>query len=873
MERSGTAILDGITDAFLVLDPEWRCGFGNRKATEQFSAPGRSVVGCSLWELLPEELTGSVGERLRQAAREQSAVELELFTPETAAWLRLSVFPSAEGLALVFRDATRQKQLEMDRVVSLQDERDARVEAQALAAALRVKHEEVELTNEELQATNEELNVAIEELRQVNEALRVRELELQQLREESETIRRIGASVAAELDLQKLVQAVTDAATELTGAEFGAFFYNVIGADGEAYTLYTLSGVPREAFANFPMPRNTKVFAPTFHGTGVLRLDDVTQDPRYGKNPPYHGMPEGHLPVRSYLAVPVASRSGEVLGGLFFGHSGRGQFQPGHERMVVGIAAQAAVGIDNARLFEQARRAETQLRAQAESLRSQQEWLESVLNLLPVPLVFVEPGTARVTFANLAANEVAGGTFPTGKSADEYHTVYYCTDAAGNRIPNVEMPGVRVANGERLDGYQMDWHLPSGRHSIIVYGDTLPEVHGHPALSVLVFQDIGHLKRVEADLRRANETKDEFLAMLAHELRNPLAPMLTAIQILRRQGSDEDVLRRNREVIARQVQHMARLTDDLLDVSRITRRKIRIQPELLDFAALVRNCLDDHRPAIEASGLTLSAELPESPLYVHGDPTRLSQVASNLLSNAIKFSNPSGQIDVQVYPNAAGRQAVLRVGDTGVGISPDLQAHIWDAFTQEDRSLDRSRGGLGLGLALVRGLVELHGGTARAESDGVGRGAAFTIELPAVETALPQDEPANTAAGEQRPFRILVVDDNRDAADTLCDLLTIYDYQVEVAYSGPDALESARRFRPDIVLCDIGLPEMDGYAVARELRRQPATARIRLIAVTGYGQEEDIRRTREAGFSHHLTKPVDPDRLCGLLTQLSLDPS
>jgi CheY-like chemotaxis protein/nitrogen-specific signal transduction histidine kinase len=371
------------------------------------------------------------------------------------------------------------------------------------------------------------------------------------------------------------------------------------------------------------------------------------------------------------------------------------------------------------------------------------------------------------------------------------------------------------------------------------------------------------LRRRADDLARAARHKDEFLALLAHELRNPLAPICNALQILRLRGGDSATLEWAEDILERQVGHLTRLVDDLLDVSRMTRRKITLKRERVDLARLVRVAAEDHRAALEHAHLGLELDLPPMPLWVEGDSTRLAQVLDNLLSNANKFTPPGGRVTVRLH--GMGSYARITVRDTGIGIAPDLLPRLFQTLTQADSSLERSQGGLGLGLALVKGLVELHGGQAEAHSPGLGQGAEFVVQLPleqgrGVDTAI-----APTTAGKGAALRILMVEDNRDGAETLQTLLQLAGHEVALACTGPEGVALAKQFRPDVVLCDIGLPGMDGFAVGRALRQDPLTARSRLIVLSGYGQEEDRRKSREAGFDLHLTKPVDPSELQRLL--------
>jgi len=309
---------------------------------------------------------------------------------------------------------------------------------------------------------------------------------------------------------------------------------------------------------------------------------------------------------------------------------------------------------------------------------------------------------------------------------------------------------------------------------------------------------------------------------------------------------------------------MTHLVDQLLDVSRISRGKIELHRQRLDLTGLVDRTCEDHRHVLEAAQVSLTVELPDAPLWVDGDPTRLRQALGNLLQNAAKFTDPGGHVTVRVGLNPEANMARVEVSDTGIGIPPELLPRLFEPFVQADRSLDRARGGLGLGLALVKGVTELHGGRVYVRSEGSGSGTTLAFELPAQLPSVGGDEVAAPPGSRAGTLRVLIIEDNRDAASTLRDLLELLGHQAEVAHSGPTGVGMARRLRPDVVLCDLGLPGMDGYAVAAALRQDPVVAASRLIAVSGYGQEEDLQRSAEAGFDAHLTKPVD----VGLLQQL-----
>lgn len=683
--------------------------------------------------------------------------------------------------------------------------------------------------------------------------LKTTEAALRTTLEENQKLHEIGNAFAADLNLEPLLQKITDVATAVTRAKFGAFFYNALNEEGEAYTLYTISGVPRSAFEKFPMPRNTAVFEPTFRGQSPVRSDDITKDPRYGKNAPHRGMPEGHLPVVSYLAVPVVSGTGEVIGGLFFGHEKPGIFDAHAEDLAVGIAAQAAVALDNTRMVEGLRRS-------ARALKASEQQFRELADSMP-QIVWATRPDGYTDYYNRRWYDFTG--FPEGQGGDESwkpilhpEDLQYTVECWYQAVRSGRPYEIRYRWLDRKTG-RYRWHL----------GRALP-IRDETGAIVRWFgtsTDIDDLVRAEGALREAAERKDEFLAMLGHELRNPLAPVKTALDILELPDTTPAECGELRNMIRRQIRHLTRIVDDLLDVARISRGKVLLRKEPVDLVELVQTAVADYRVSIHASGLGLNMEIPSAPLWVEGDPTRICQIISNLLQNAAKFSESDGQVQVRLEQQDG--HARLTIRDTGMGMEPATIERLFQPFNQADNSLARSRGGLGLGLALVRGLVELHGGSVRAESPGLGHGATMTVELPLTEQRPNVDTapPAQPAKGR----RIVIIEDNADAANTLAHLLRRRGHQVSTAGHGIEGIALVQAHHAEVLLCDIGLPgELDGYGVARAIRSVMPPLPILMIALTGYGQDQDQQRAIEAGFTHHLTKPVEFDQIEAILGKM-----
>jgi PAS domain S-box-containing protein len=403
---------------------------------------------------------------------------------------------------------------------------------------------------------------------------------------------------------------------------------------------------------------------------------------------------------------------------------------------------------------------------------------------------------------------------------------------------------------------------------------TLPDADGRPIGFATVSQDVterkqlaDELRALAADLSEADRKKNEFLAMLAHELRNPLAPISNAARVLRERMSDGETVRSASEMLARQVAQLGRLVDDLLDISRISRGKIELRKRRAELAPIVQQAAEAVRPLCRSLNHELTTAVPSQTIYVDGDAARLTQVVGNLLSNACKFTNPGGHIQLTV--SQENGDALIRVRDDGIGLAADHLGMVFDMFAQVDTSLERSRDGLGIGLTLVKTLVELHGGSVTVASEGPGRGSEFTVRLPIAEDVEPAaPPPAAAPARSARQHRVLIVDDNDDGAESLSLLLQFAGHETKKAHDGPEAIELAGRYRPDVMLLDIGLPGMSGYEVCRRIRQEPWGAAMTIVALTGWGMEEDRKRSIEAGFDTHMVKPVDHDELMKLLASI-----
>ena len=510
-----------------------------------------------------------------------------------------------------------------------------------------------------------------------------------------------------------------------------------------------------------------------------------------------------------------------------------------------------------------------------EALREREERYRVLFDMSPVAVYSIDASGVIQEFNRVAA-ELWGREPALGDTDERFCGSFRLFRPDGSFMPHAQCPMAQVVNGEILEarGAEVLIERPDGsRITVIVNIRPLKGSNGEITGAINCFYDITERFRIERERQQQadalvdlNRRKDEFLAMLGHELRTPLAPIRNGVEILRRFGRDEQKAKPATEMMQRQGEHMVRLVDDLLDMSRIARAKIELRKEPVELASAVHHAVEAVRPFCESMGHELTVTLPPEPMYLNADRVRVGQVVSNLLNNAFKFTDKGGRIWLTVERDR--NQAVIRVQDTGIGIAADQLSRIFGMFAQADTSLERSRDGLGLGLALVKNLVEMHAGTVEARSEGVGQGSEFVVRLPLLSGPPPLPrKPSSVKPVATVPRRILVVDDNQDSAESLATLLTLTGHEVHIAHDGLEALESAAAFQPEVILLDIGLPRLNGYEAARRIREQQPHKPPTLVALTGWGQEEDRRRTKEAGFDAHLLKPVDFAALTTLLAE------
>ena len=506
----------------------------------------------------------------------------------------------------------------------------------------------------------------------------------------------------------------------------------------------------------------------------------------------------------------------------------------------------------------------TERRRHEETLRESEERFRLLVNSVKEYAIFMLDADGCVASWNLGAERIIGYTAAEiiGRSV----ACLYPAEAAERGAPQHDLATVVAHGGMEINGRRVRKDGTRFWANVVIC--SVHDLDGKLRGFAQVTRDLTERKQFK-ELEESQQRTHEFLAMLSHELRNPLAPLKTSVDIMRLREMSDPVLIRARDVIDRQVQHLTHIIDELLDVSRITSGRIRLTSETLDLQGVVLRAVEAARPLFDSKGHTLEIEAPASHVWVRGDLTRLTQVFVNLLNNAAKYTPDRGRIEVSI--RSTDKSAAVHIRDNGIGIAAELLPRMFDLFTQGDRPLDRTDGGLGVGLALVHRLVSLHGGVVKAFSEGIGRGSELVVTLPQYcqEISMPVASDPPPPEPQQKRRRLMVIDDNKDAAESMSMLFELWGHEVICAYDGRGALETAAKYRPDAVFLDIGLPGMDGYEIAERLRELPESARTVLVAITGYGQDEDRRRSREAGIDHHLVKPVSPETLHKLLDSLA----
>jgi PAS domain S-box-containing protein len=518
------------------------------------------------------------------------------------------------------------------------------------------------------------------------------------------------------------------------------------------------------------------------------------------------------------------------------------------------------------------KRAEAALRESQQAEAALRSELEALIRAAPAAIWVAHDRSFERMTGNPTANRMLrippDGEPGLGQKIPAHVEIY----RGGERMSIDELPMHSAARtGQPVPNQELEFRFEDGS-ATWAYGNAVPLFDAHENVRGVIstFVDITERKLAEAALKEDDRRKDVFLATLAHELRNPLAPLRSSLEILKHAGSDPPRVEAALDTMTRQLSHMERLIDDLLDISRITHNRLELRSQRVELASVLEHALEASRPLAEASRHEVVVELPDASIAVSGDPVRLAQVFANLLNNAFKYTEPGGRIEIGVETRSG--EVEVSVRDNGIGIDPRLMPRIFEMFARADRDLERSQGGLGIGLTLVKQLVEMHGGKVEASSRGRGHGSVFRVRLPlAAGTA---DEPARAQASLARPAgarRILVVDDNKDAAESLAMLLTLEGNDTQLAFDGIEAVEAVEQHGPDVVLLDIGLPRLNGFDACRRMRQRPGGERAIIVALTGWGHDEDRRATREAGFDDHLVKPVDYAALMQLLARLEAE--
>lgn len=680
---------------------------------------------------------------------------------------------------------------------------------------------------------------------------------LSEERQALESLTALIGRMASTQDLHTLVQLATDEGRRLTGAAFGAFFYNVLGEDGETLRLYTLSGAPKAAFAHFPHPRATPLLSPTLRGEGTVLCDDVTLDPRYGQSTPHFGKPEGHLPVRSYLAVPVVSRSGEVHGGLFFGHPEPGVFSSRAARLAEVIADTAAAGIDNTRLLETISKNETQLRV--------------LTNVMP-QLVWSARGDT--------------GLCQYMSSQWEAYTGHRVEDLLGFGWMDLIHPDDRPATLAAWDAarashsrFKIDYRIlgRNGYRWFSALAEPAQLAPDKPWVWYGACADIQDLVDAREKAEAASLAKSEFLANMSHEIRTPMNAVIGLSALLAksspltpRQGDYLRTLQSSADLLME-------LINDLLDIAKIEAGTVELEAIPFSVGRTLDEVVRINGLSAQSKGLGFHLDVEcVRDLYAIGDPTRLSQIVNNLCSNAVKFTSEGAiTLSARLEKDGADQdRLVITLIDTGIGIPPEKLSSIFEKFTQADSSINRRFGGTGLGLAITRALVDRMGGDISVRSEP-GKGSSFTVSLPFRLTEAVPEARDDDPQGAPVSAHILLVEDHDANVMVAVDMLSDLGYRVEVARNGHDALDMAMATPFDAILMDVQMPDMNGLETTKRLRAwetETGARRVPILGVTAHALAGDRELCLQAGMDDYLSKPIQRDRLQHRLREL-LEPA
>ncbi len=693
--------------------------------------------------------------------------------------------------------------------------------------------------------------VDITKAKTIEESLIQNQRQLEAEREVLTALYEVGEAFAANADLHPAVQIATDISTRLTGAEFGAFFYNVEAPGHESYMLYTISGVDPAHFAKFPMPRNTAIFAPTFAGERVVRYDDVTKQPDYGKNAPRKGMPKGHLPVRSYLAVPVVSKGGEVLGGLFFGHSTTGMFTDRSERIARAVAAQAATGIESGRLFQRVAHSEQQFRDMANSINQ---------------MVWVAAPTGNVEYFNRRWFDYTG----LKTSAQGWGDAIFAEDR--ERLEQAWRQSVKTG-----EPFEIEYRLHRADGTIrwnLARAECVRDSDGEIAKWYGTSTDIQDLVDARHRAEEANVAKSEFLANMSHEIRTPMNAVIGLSTILAKSAPLTQKQREFIKTLQMSADSLLSLINDLLDIAKIEARTVDLEHIPFSLPRLIQEVTSMMAVQVKQKGLRFTAEgdCADGRLF-YGDPTRLRQIITNLCSNAIKFTSEGG-VHVSVTCHATERADVetvcIAVTDTGIGIEPGKLATIFDKFVQGDSSITRRYGGTGLGLAITKTLAEIMGGTISVKSEP-GNGSTFTVCVPLEVAGVDADagqghlsEAVETTLSDKTRPAVLLVEDFQPNVLVAATFLEEFGYRVEVAENGLEAFEKVKGASYVAALMDVQMPGLNGLDATRMIRtfeQKSGHPRLRIIGMTAHAMAGDRERCLAAGMDDYIAKPFNPAEL------------